>query len=239
MLVKYLEDFPDYIAAGKYCIAKVLKGHEIHRNLFPPNAGSPSWYEYLINTIDLGSKSYFDKNLTVLTFNYDRSLEHYLWNVIESLFRDDHRVMDNIWDARPEIIHLHGQLGPYAHLSDNATPYVNATSMDDLEYAQQDIHIISEMDPHDGVFDRAEEILENAERIYFLGFGFEERNVRRLRYFPQKQSDEKIVGGTRLRIDNHNWGEINAWMFGPEIERRGSFRDSTIYDFLSRPDVLG
>lgn len=76
---RFLEDYPQYITAGKYCIAKILKSCEHARHLIPPQGPTPSWYQYLVNRIYPTTGDYFECQLSVVTFNYDRSLEHYLW----------------------------------------------------------------------------------------------------------------------------------------------------------------
>ena len=50
----------------------------MHDNLFPPRAPSDHWYALLANQLEIGTDRFGENKLSIVTFNYDRSLEHYL-----------------------------------------------------------------------------------------------------------------------------------------------------------------
>lgn len=64
---RFLEEFPDYDDAGKFCIAKVLTSHEFDDELF--HDGNAGWYETLFKHCDINSTDYKRQNLSVITYN--------------------------------------------------------------------------------------------------------------------------------------------------------------------------
>jgi len=240
---RFLEDYPEFVTPGKFCIAKVLVEREDEKMLKPPHGPNPSWYELLINKLDLGSDSYSDNRLTLISFNYDRSFEHYLWRVINARLQPEQ--IEAVWNQRPQIIHVHGLLGPYDPLGGSGRPYDRSSEGDSLVAAANGIRIIHEVNDQDEVFDAAEKALRGAARIYFLGFGFDERNIDRLRIFRQPLPENVEVAGTRLYTTIRQWQEIvarEAWMRGAQQGHTpplgsGSaiypFGEFTIYSFLS------
>lgn len=149
------------------------------------------------------------------------------------------------------IIHLYGSLGrlPWQKhavgLSQNVTPFgVESLTYDNLAKAADSIQIISDSNGVTPEFDKAKEILENADHIYFLGFGFYKKNVERLgnewsKYKPTWSN--KIIMGTAYRLDGT--GQANAFKFSHEhlsvdaflnrmVTPRVTLFDTDVYTFL-------
>ena len=90
--------------------------------------------------------------------------------------------------------------------------------------AAGDIRIVSDADAETEQFQTARTLLKQAERIYFLGFGFQSDNVRRLEVFNQEWTPELrnkvLVGGTTVGIGAKDWEAIQrdilhgAWSMG-------------------------
>jgi len=62
----------------------------------------------------------------------------------------------------------------------------------------QDIKIVSEIEENTLEFQEASKLLNAADRIVAIGFGFAEDNVRRLQYFREQESEDrdiKVVSG--------------------------------------------
>ena len=228
---RFLEDYSIYVTAGRFCIARVLVEKEDERTLSAPHAPDQSWYELVINKLELGSDSYSDNELTLISFNYDRSFEHYLWRVINALF-DQRKQIESAWNQRPKAIHVHGALGSYDPIFGNGRQYTPDFTGDSLKTAADGIRIIHEVDDQDEVFDAAEEALRGAARIYFLGFGFDSRNIDRLRIFRQPLAEGVEVAGTRRGIGEREWSKIvdreKSW-----ITSSRAFQAQQIHEFLS------
>ena len=77
----FLEENSEWLEIGKAAIAlELLKAEwKSINNLFPPKQPKDHWYETLWSYLKAPSWSTFKKNkISIITFNYDRSLEHYL-----------------------------------------------------------------------------------------------------------------------------------------------------------------
>lgn len=150
---------------------------------------SDNWYEYLwghlTQKVTSTNLDLFRSNrLTVVTFNYDLSLEHYLFCAMRNAYGipEDHaaEILGCI-----KFIHLYGKLSgnPLADRFNYDFDFVR-----DWRLVDGDCHSIEVIDERrtnsaDG-FNEAITALETAERICFLGFGFDSTNVERLK-IPQ------------------------------------------------------
>ena len=179
---------------GKYGIAIALRQNKALDTLFQNPAWvdksfgtdrSDNWYEYLWAQLSAGiTKSNLEDfaatRLTVVTFNYDLSLEHYLFTAVQNSYglSDDEaaRLLKPI-----KFIHLYGQLsGNPLSASFN---YVHKFDTD-WRLILEDVKLIQVIDEErefaSSNFPSAVDAIQKASRICFLGFGFDETNVRRL-----------------------------------------------------------
>ena len=176
----YLESVPNETDLGKYLIAYLLKRLEVLDNLFPPN--NSGWYQYLLNSL-LGKRraNPFDgNNLSIITFNYDRTVEAYLYNALIARFglSPDEALVQLL---KVPIIHVHGLLGEFP-----SVPYSPSTDVDEVLAISKQINIIHEIKDNGGDFCTEGFAVANAkimaaEKVIFLGFGFHYDNVRRLK----------------------------------------------------------
>ncbi len=77
----FLETHPDLVEYGKRVIASALIPYEQEDTLFRrPNSSAvgPRWYQLLLAELGDSFDTFAQNQLSVLTFNYDRSLEHFL-----------------------------------------------------------------------------------------------------------------------------------------------------------------
>lgn len=204
----FLEHRPEFIEVGKSAMALVLLPLEAASTSNLHNVKKAHWYKYFFNQLQTGFDDFADNELSVLTFNYDRSFEYYL-----------HTVMQKRYGKSPEecaekllqipIIHLYGELGrlPWQKESDyvytpiprgGTVPYRGAISQEELFrrlfVCQTSIRIVHEDITQDKAFSKAHELLKNAQRIYFLGFGYHPTNVNRLQV--RDLIEERTVLGT-------------------------------------------
>ncbi len=76
----FLEKRPDFLDIGKAAIAAALIPME-QRTLFE-RGEQATWYEYLFNRLGDQSDRFHENQLSIVTFNYDRSLEYFLYSAI-------------------------------------------------------------------------------------------------------------------------------------------------------------
>lgn len=187
---------PQELQLGKYLIAFMLKRCEVTNRMFPPHASG--WYQYLFNSLlDRGRVRFAANTLSIVTFNYDRSLEAYLSTVLHNRFGIAPDEAAEIIATIP-IIHVHGQLGGFPEV-----PYATIADHDRLLAISRRIHILHELNSDNGtfansMFQDASERLAAAERVYFLGMGWHEENIARLRFFGHVDTSKKDIHGTTL-----------------------------------------
>ncbi|MCH7729532.1 MAG: hypothetical protein IH991_24105, partial [Planctomycetes bacterium] len=161
--------------AGKFLMCRILAGCE-NAAVLEQDSG---WYDRLVYAISVDDVGDLKQNdLSIVTFNYDRSIDYKLHKFVESHFNlNASKAWNVLLDAIP-IIHLHGILGDYPE-----TCYDNHSN---IYERSQSIEIVSEVDAKNKNFTQAIKLLNEAERVVVFGFGFGEDNVRRLKFFREK-----------------------------------------------------
>ena len=179
----FLARRPDMVDIGKRSIAAVLLMEENAELLHSCNH-EDKWYQYFFNHIATEDWNGLDfSNFGVITFNYDRSLEHYLVNALSESYNKDRKLCEQKL-ASLEIIHVYGLLGPTGSTETGYFPYgpygTSATS-ENIQVAAERLRVIPEGRDDDDTLTAARFLLANANHIAFLGFGFDETNLRRLK----------------------------------------------------------
>ena len=108
----FLEYRKEFLEIGKMAIALALIPFEDEKRLFDHNRTVRNWYEYLFNKMSEGvAFSELPSNcISIITFNYDRSLEQYLFTSIGNSYGESPEHCKSVMKQFP-IIHLHGSLG--------------------------------------------------------------------------------------------------------------------------------
>lgn len=174
----FLEHRSEFVRIGKAAIAAVLIGYENEDALLQPN--DKNWYKYLFNQLNTKFDDFDQNKLSVLTFNYDRSLEHYLFTALLNSYGKPVEKCAEKMKSIP-IVHLHGDLGelPYFE-TDSMRPYTPKVSEYTMRVATKRIKIIHEGFDNAPQFEIAKKILSQSEVICFLGFGYHPTNLQRL-----------------------------------------------------------
>jgi hypothetical protein len=172
----FLEYRPELIELGKQCIAVALLQCEDEDALFRTDQ---NWYDRLFQAMSAEFSVFAENKVSVVTFNYDRSLEQYLYHTLTNAYGESSlSVRDTIRDVK--IVHVHGQLGPLPWQDSAGRPYAPTQTPDHVLSAAKGIRIISEAAELQEGFGPARELLYKAERVIFLGFGFNRVNFDRL-----------------------------------------------------------
>lgn len=227
-----------FIPVAKAAIAAALIPFETVDRLFPPHAPDHDWYELLVNTLDSDADRFAENSLSVITFNYDRSLEHYLFTVLRTRRQSDSAAAQAL--ASIEIIHVHGSLGKLPPLHRGGRPYTPTLDASMVRDAAKEIIVVGEASDDTAEFKRARDVLSKAKRIMFLGFGFHAESVRRLGVFNEKWGDtrqnEVSVSGTSRYIPDREYQRIQREVLNNAIPPRQRSTD-TVFDFLSKANL--
>lgn len=203
----FLEKNPTLIDAGKIAIASVLLPQEIGDFLVGFNM-QDDWYEYLHNLLS-GQCSFndFGKNLSVITFNYDRSFEQSLYNHLTNLYLTTKTKEECVKQLRTiPIIHVYGKLGDLPWETDDKSlsiPYGGNLAGEEvdirykrIEWAARSIDILPEgCNMDDEKQKEIDKLITNAEKIFFLGFGFHSENLR------------------KINLDSFDFGDVKATIY--------------------------
>lgn len=170
----FLEYRPEFLKIGKAAIATILIPYEKENELYDRG----DWYKYLFNRLDRNFSG--REHLTFVTYNYDRSLEHYFFTSSMSSFgfsRDEtEKFLSDI-----SFIHIHGHLGFLPWQNEVSRPYTNGeVSATIVAQATRNIKIISDDVEDSTEYKIAGNCLLSAQRVCFLGFGFHPINVTRI-----------------------------------------------------------
>jgi len=229
----FLEYRDDFLEIGKTAIATALLPFEKTAGLFTDwihkrYSVQNNWYDSLFDalTADVPFDE-FDKNkLYIITFNYDRSIEHYLFTALQNSYKKtDEECGEKLREM--EIIHVHGSLGPLSWQTRPvelpSVPYDSGTNPDIIKLAAENIKIIHEDSADTPEFTRARNILLNSTQVLFLGFGYHPTNLKKLRIETLK-TKHLNVKGTSVGLSH----ERKEFFFGliPPLQ---SVKDSTLF----------
>jgi hypothetical protein len=174
----FIEHRPEFMDIGKIHIANYLIPIEDDKNL---RNVKNNWYMYLFNRMIVAFEEFGNNHASFITFNYDRSLEQFLFKAIGEKFgKGDPECIEMMKNF--QIVHLYGQLDPLPWQEENGKEYLPSIDIRRLRAAPRNIKLIKdERDIEKSEeFQIAYKLIEQAERIYFLGFSFDETNLNRL-----------------------------------------------------------
>jgi hypothetical protein len=178
----FLEHRKEYEKVGKAFIAWHLIVHEIEPNLY---LGKDNWYRYVLDRMATSFDGFSDNRVSFVTFNYDRSLEHFFY--VSLLNRYGKTPEETAHKVRSiPIVHVHGHLGllewqaTEREQQSQTRAYAHGGDSEMVRTAAQGIQIVHEAKGNTTEFTRARELLCEAKRVYFLGFGYHPDNMRRL-----------------------------------------------------------
>lgn len=210
-----LESQPPILqASGKWLIADQLLRCEATSRGVAADGGD--WIQHLFSLMADGVGNTADflyyNAVWFVTYNYDRLIEHKLIAGLRSKYRQDwlshkHKILER-------VVHLHGSLGDLNEESQNHVPFgaVSTAGRAGTEYdrdltgfmpsCERSIRIVHEVQDNEQ-FSQARGLLMQAERVFFLGFGFGVKNVDRLNL--SCVNEKASVCYTRYGMTDQEW----------------------------------
>jgi len=143
------------------------------------------WYDLLIGVLCDGVRfdAVRDNSLSIITFNYDRSLEHFMFTALKNRYGKSDAECAKVLDCI-RVRHVYGSLGKLEWQKGadetNTVPYDSPGETGHIQRAAKSITILHESIEDSPEFIAARELLESAEQVFFLGFGFHPVNLKRL-----------------------------------------------------------
>lgn len=213
----FLSNHPEYDRVGRASIATVLIPCENWGHLV--GTDRPNWYNYLKNKMGDSVDNFQASlnNLVIVTFNYDRSLEYFFYTSLCATF-DPAKGLELMQSMN--IVHVHGQLGKPHFLTDtNNRQYSQDLNRDAVEIAASQIKVIYDQLDDSEEFKQAHQALSKAERVCFLGFGYNETNLRRLEL--RKCFKGRILLGTAFDLETDEVRRVRNLVDGPIPVKKG------------------
>jgi hypothetical protein len=173
----FLEYSDKHLKIGKSAIALQLIKHERPERIY---SFGNNWLRELYSRLNTPFEEFAKNKLSIVTFNYDRVVEHFFFSCLQSYGRSDEEckaVLDHI-----PIIRLHGRLGFLPWQGGDSRPFSPEITAEALKTSVANIKIIHEADPKpdDKDFNLARKLLADAEQVVLMGFGYNTKNVERL-----------------------------------------------------------
>lgn len=192
----------DYADVAKAAIVLTIAKYEIDQKLFFSDPDE-DWFRYLWRFLhDPNGEPLPTDRVSFVTFNYDRTLEHALSNGLKYA----KNVQEVTADMLPMIVHVYGSLGPYPFkdVSGWTRDFATRSTEDNIARSRESIKVISENAASDVTPAQAQAhaLLEQAEQVIFLGFGYDEDNLRILRLLKDDYclTPSCHVRGTAMRV---------------------------------------
>lgn len=238
----FLEHRPEFLKIGKIAISIFIINSEEENRLYIDD-----WYRYIFAKMNSSFEEFRKNKLSILTFNYDRSFEHFLFVSLKNLFGKTDKECREAVESIP-IIHLHGKIGnlpwqdgdrPYEHFNiEDLNRSLMATNW--LQEGIDGIKITHEGSVKPSVeFDKAYDIMSRAKRIYFLGFGFHPINVERLRIKNFSDTYFSQATGTTYHLTDVERNDIQTTLLHNIFELRvPNARNQQVLDFLRENVIL-
>jgi len=149
--------------------------------------------------------------VVVFTFNYDRSLEHFLYLAYHSLggrsSSDPHIVADRMRNLG--FLHIHGSFSPLPWQNGNSgRPYGPTIDKEVIRECGRRILFTGDSAESEFRGEPPSYWLDQAEQIFFLGFGFDPANLKRLGMDKIEVKAPKYMGFTSMGMTEHRITEL-------------------------------
>jgi hypothetical protein len=232
----FLRYRPEFLGVARLAIALRLAGFERDEALDQRDvnydSGRVCWYHYLWEQM-LADKGKFGENkVSFVTFNYDRSLERYFFRKLLGLHGyNNNDALEELY--RIPFIHIHGSLGDERF---EEFPYSKPKhTHNDIQKIAARLKLIGEDDlSNHPNFAAAVNLIEAAERVCFLGYGFHDLNNKglRLEEIAERDRNRKRWFATRFHMTDAEFlrkvGKLYAQFKGVSPDRVGGQTDTSL-----------
>lgn len=201
----FLAKNPSFSEIGKRAIVWAMLEYERNSRFHEDSpVKDQDWYSFIFRKMrenldePQGYKDFGKNKITFVTFNYDRSLESFLHeSLVHSYYDDDDK--DNIISelSKIRIYHVYGKVAVLDWQKADtqmALPYKSDFGINELESLAANIRSISEQRDSCEDLEKIRNSISRASRIYFLGFGYGEENIKLLKLFECLNENHKIFG---------------------------------------------
>lgn len=224
------QDQPLVQQCGKLAIAQVILESENGCDMYvdsrsprglvfrDPAKVRQSWFQQLWSILETGIirsknlESIFDK-LNVISFNYDRTLEHFLLIGLQHAYHLPEKDAAAIINARLDINHVYGKVAdlPWEDKG-HGFAFGRKPEARDLVHLWNHITTFNEEISDAQLLQKLADKVSAAERIVFLGCHFHEQNMRLLRAALPARGGNVSIYATGIQRSSSALKEIDGQM---------------------------
>jgi hypothetical protein len=196
----------------------------------------PDWYASLFNAIRFRADGVRMSKLKVVTFNYDLSLEHFLFHAFKNAYALSNIDARTMFNENVEIIHVYGDLGELTELSEaaKAREYGIKPTFGAMVKASKRIKIIGRHDQTKDAFEKAFQAIRDAAFVAILGYGFDPMNNENLRL--QEAVADRFPFATGFGMGSGARARLTSLAHHSSMIMGG--KSETVKDFLEEIDFL-
>lgn len=223
------QDDEEFTELGKLAIVDVISKCENPRRI-----ADDDWYKYFARFLYDCPFDEIGKDIGILTYNYDRSLEYYLHNsLLPSYGSKSHTECISKLNNVP-LLHMYGRLDPLPWESDKGRTYGTLLTTLQLQKVSKNIKLVQEAKKGD-VIHKTNRMLLGAERIYFLGLNL--LNIPNLNLLDLGTLSKKTkLIGTAYDLTDGEKGRIEKY-FKEKIETPGEL-PKFLESYIELGDIL-
>lgn len=209
------------IFCGKSAIVRAILESESGSRLYvdPRNTRNTINFD---NTSDTWIKRFFNKlidgvqkkdinnifdNISIICFNYDRCIEHFLVHAIAQAYSIERAEAYSLVE-KLKIYHPYGTIGPLRspeRMGDGLTFGDDFRTSDIDKYVNR-IKTFTEQVDDQTILKNIKNTIFNADNVIFLGFAYHKQNIELIT--PEKKGKIKSIFGTAFGISDHGRKEI-------------------------------
>ncbi|MCG8432547.1 MAG: hypothetical protein MJA83_00775, partial [Gammaproteobacteria bacterium] len=133
------------------------------------------------------------ENVSFITFNYDRCIEHHLFHALQNYYVLSESEAAELLGSL-EIHHPYGQVGDLPWQSGNRVPFGQKCSAEDLLAISRRVKTYTEQVDDPAILKKMRKMMHEAEVVVFLGFAFHPQNMEMIK--PPRDSKALRVFAT-------------------------------------------
>lgn len=236
----WIQEHPDCTPLAKSVIAAALIPYEKSEAIQKPSPPKKHWYRYLFRRM-LGERADGGEGfavsaarLKIVTFNYDRSLEYYLFRALSDSYEragaiDLYKLL--------QIRHVYGSLGRPHFLGEsdpNSRTFEPTLTEETIRRCIRCMEMVTEAKiPYEDIGILYSDLFDGANKVCFLGFGYATQNLHRV-IFRKESLEGREVYGTAYHLPQTEAREV--------VERVPGIRlggwDEDVLTFLEKNTIL-
>lgn len=193
----FLSRNPKFMDIGKLAIKLSIYNSELESKFREKVNWNEDWYSYLFDRLTNESTApdqyiITHNKIQFITFNYDRSLEHFLYESMINSYNEMDTGIIEYEVKKLKLIHIFGTISPLPWQENGGLLY----KKDKVYFADaKNIDIIYNKTDDPSILE-TKKLIRKVKVIFFLGFGYAKENLELLDFPHILQPDQKVFGTT-------------------------------------------